>query len=343
MPAANRSPSLSRSSNLSCWKPGIDTWKTAIAIVRFTLVSMQASGAWTMTYAACSPSCGYSTRAFLPEVAVAVLGSQPLFDSYEFRGTLMDIGAPIDLAEEAPNQYTPIYNKMNTDWDFGENTAIYAQLDTLWQRGLLERNVYTIGDQREASRALLYRLLPTIRSYLKTTFAPEGAESQPLLARLGEAYAVLIRELAAEISSNPLKVTIVEQSLEDLERGLTYATGKAKLDYLSDLSGILGRFGYRQKSLDLASEARKLAEILEPAPQNPRRPRSVPEEVENQLQAMETDALALFDAGQPEKALTVLQQVLSLSRKYDQRSNEAKTLSTISGTPIRRLDSHKKL
>ena len=266
---------------------------------------------------------------FLPELVAAVLGSHQLFDNYEFQGILMDIGAPYDLAGDTPSEDTPIYNKMNTDWPFGENAAIYSKLDTLWQRGLLVREVYVTGDRGAPSQVLLYRLLPTIRSYLETISSDQTSGNESLLARFGEAYAVLADTLASDMRSSPAKVHIAEKTLEDLERGLTYATGRPRSNYLLGLSTILERFGDKQKSIDLAQEARKLLEILEKAPEVSQRPRDKERSVDDKLSAMTAVALGYFDSGQLDKALDLLQQVLSVSREYDKRHSEAGALANM--------------
>jgi len=40
-------------------------------------------------------------------------------------GIIMDIGAPLDPYSGPNREYTPIFNKMNTDMPFGDDLSLY--------------------------------------------------------------------------------------------------------------------------------------------------------------------------------------------------------------------------
>jgi tetratricopeptide (TPR) repeat protein len=201
------------------------------------------------------------------------------------------------LAQTAAAIFDP-----NADNAGKERSPVYDQLFTLWQRGLLTNEMFTVPDRTFA----LYQLLPTMRPYIEQ-YLDQVYEREELQAKFGEAYSQLARSLHREMDRIAAASIVALEAREDLERGVEFITGVAQADYLLHLGEIMRRLGNTRLSMELSERALEIAQghdrVLE-------------------IPALNNLANIYRFIGQPRRALALFSEALSIEREVGTRVNE---------------------
>nr|WP_268887444.1 tetratricopeptide repeat protein [Ktedonobacter robiniae] len=189
------------------------------------------------------------------------------------------------------------------------SSAIYTQLSILWQRGLLACITITARDDTQD----LYYLLPTTRLYIQTYMQSTSLQEE-ILHRYGEAYELFTYTAYEEMDQSASIVAIIQQTEKDLEQGIQYADVSRQMSYKAYWAAILSRLGKALKAQGI------LEEVLE--------------QVQGSDQLLELDVLSILGRvyntiGQPQQALALYQQALTIKRKIGNRTGEASTLANM--------------
>jgi ATP-dependent Zn protease/tetratricopeptide (TPR) repeat protein len=267
---------------------------------------------------------------FLPEVVAGIMSDENLHNQYEFIGTLMDIGTPVEVMGGLSAEDMPITNKMNTDWILFNQGTVFDQLDLLWKRGLLVREVQMTEEPDGQSKVLLYRVLPTIQAYLEARAGEQNPYQEPFLTQLGAAYCELAGVLSNDIFRSPTKVVLAQKMLPDLMGALVFTQGQSRVSYLVSLGPILQRFGERELLEKVTNEARQLIESQGPViVKTDRHDREQRRRLEDQMAAITQTGLNELNTGQIDQAIKTWEELLSLSRASGDLTHESNTLSNI--------------
>src|SRR6266487_2752773 len=230
-----------------------------------------------------------------------------------------------------------------------DHPLIYAQLNMLWQRGLLSREMAPINDQS----VLFYRLQSTVRSYIER-YLEQYYAREILLTRFKAEYRRLVDFLTRELDQSAVAVYIAQQTREDLEWGRESVASTEQASYLLDLGGVIQQLGDTRRALELfervleyvqgqdsGMEARALGHIavIYQSTGQPRQALALHEQVLSVTRKMGDSALeaaalnnmglVYLAMGQPQQALTLLEQALAIVRKMNNRESEAKTVNGI--------------
>jgi tetratricopeptide (TPR) repeat protein len=210
------------------------------------------------------------------------------------------------LSETAATIFDPEHE------DTEENPSpVHNHIYTLWQRGLLTRQIADVHD----GALELYYLLPTTRPYVER-YLEQVYERDSLLERFGAAYADLANFLFDELDRSAVAVAIAWQALEDLGRGVNDVAYIDQGYYLLHCGWILHRLGNPWDGLRLLEHSLEIAQgqdqLLE-------------------LQALNNIALVHDDTGKPQEALKFYEQILPIWREVGDRAGEAATLNNVAG------------
>jgi len=204
-------------------------------------------------------------------------------------------------------QATPEEGKEPED----QRSPIYDRLHTLWRRGLVLRETFTV---REGMLSF-YSLPPTMRPYVEQ-FLARTDERETLLARFGTAYTGLVVYLRRELDLGGVAAAMALLLRADLERGASCVTGVEQGYYWLRWGWILQRLGYRKSGLELTEQALQVGQ-----------------EQDQKLKshALNNMAAVYQQTGQPQQALKLYEQALPLMRKVGDRAGEAATLNGLAG------------
>jgi tetratricopeptide (TPR) repeat protein len=206
----------------------------------------------------------------------------------------------------------------------GERSPIYDRLRALWQRSLLTLETAMLRERT----IQLYRVLPTMRSYIET-YQERVDISEQLLAKFGSAYAQVVSYLYQELNHGSVPAFIAFQSYEDLERGMSYVKGVELGYYLLYWGWILQRLIDTRRGLKLIERALKIGQG---------------QDRQLELQALNKMAAVYHATGQSQRALELHEQALSIAREVGDREGEAITFNYMAlvyratGQPQRALE-----
>jgi tetratricopeptide (TPR) repeat protein len=185
-------------------------------------------------------------------------------------------------------------------------SLIPHQLWQLWQRGLLERQIYsTAGAPLE-----LYHLSPPLRLYT----AQIAAIPPETLQRFTQVYANLVRWIWSEIDKDPSAALLIRLISPDLEHGLEYSQDGTRAWYNLHLGQVEYRLGNPWKGKPRLEQALEWARGHD--------------------QALVSQALnglgAIYKStGQAQDALKYYREALQIDKGLDNRAEEANVLAHI--------------
>lgn len=191
-------------------------------------------------------------------------------------------------------------------------SRVEDQLDALWQRGLLTRDVLSADD----GEALLYRVPPVLRPFLEHDEAQES-DRAALLARYGNAYAHLVHRIVTEMKRSQKMVTLALLCRDDLERGQNYVADGERGYYVWRWGWVLHRLGDRIRGLALMEQ---VIEMVQGSDQT------------LMIEAMNNQALVYQATGQLRQALRLLEQTLLLFHSMGDHAGEAEAYNNLGST-----------
>lgn len=188
-------------------------------------------------------------------------------------------------------------------------SRIRDDLHTLWLRGLLEHRTMTVRD----GSLTFYYLLPTTRPYVEQLLE-QAYERESLLARFGIAYFRLTSWLYQNMNSSTIAIAAAQEAREDLDRGVEYITGLEQGYYLLRWGSIVYRLGDPRSGLKFCERALEIAQGKDKSLES---------------RALHDMAAGYWAIGQPQKALELYQQALSIMQEIDNREGEAAILNNM--------------
>ena len=194
------------------------------------------------------------------------------------------------------------------EYEGDEDSPSVAQmrLADLFDRSLLAMEV--LGFRK--GRYRLYRLLPTLRPYVRQM--PQSIDEDILYTRFGVEMAEQVNTIYSRLDEGGVFVYLAQQGEEDFRRGLGYVSGEVEARYYLHWGRIQHRLGDWDTGLSLTEKALELSEE-----KHPRLSRI----------AMNNMAIIYSDIGQHKIALNLFQQVLVIQRQSGDRDGEAITLT----------------
>lgn len=134
-------------------------------------------------------------------------------------------------------------------------SQVRSYLHILWQRGLLTYKA-AITDE---GLLQFYRLPSATRTYVEH-YLEQIYKPDEVMARFGLAYFQLANFLNHELDRSGNASIVVQQTREDLERGVEYVRGIQQGHYLYCLARIVHRLGYSRFALMLLERALEIAQ-----------------------------------------------------------------------------------
>jgi tetratricopeptide (TPR) repeat protein len=187
-----------------------------------------------------------------------------------------------------------------------EDSPVYDQLYTLWRRGLLSRETFTVRD----GSLEFYQLLPMMRPYVEQHLE-QAYERKTLLKRFGTVYSQLANMLYHTLDSSPKAIVIARLAHKDLEQGVTNVLGLEQAYYLLYWARILQRLGRPRSGLELLEQALEIAQG---------------QDWHLKLQVLNNMAVLYREIGQRQEALILHEQALPIIRELGDRRGEIATL-----------------
>jgi predicted ATPase len=193
----------------------------------------------------------------------------------------------------------------------GEHSPVLDDLNTLWGRSLLEREMRTFRE----GRMLLYRLLPVVRVYIRQ-YLEQAQPEDSLLERHARAYGALMRLAYRELDRRGDVVYLAQQSWGDFEQATKHQADEDAGWYWLRWGWVAGRLGDRKTGMSYLEKALERAQDSDQ---------------ELELKALNNLAMVYRATGQPGKALELYEQALPIRREVGDRAGEAATLNNLAG------------
>jgi tetratricopeptide (TPR) repeat protein len=190
-----------------------------------------------------------------------------------------------------------------------QQDQIAERLHTLFQHGLLARDVETLSD----GKLLLYRGLPTIRLFAKH-YLEQAQSVENLQAQMSKVYAVLLQNIHSQRDSYDWAAFLALRCREDLETCSGWVGRDEQGWYANRLGFVLQRIGDWQAGLRWLEQALELGQGTDQ---------------DLELDILNNMALVYSDTGQPGKALELFEQALLILRAVGDRAREANTLNNM--------------
>lgn len=234
-----------------------------------------------------------STR-YLKEDERALLSGLWIFQSLFLPETAADVFAPPDLPEaEAKTQ----------------REQIFENLYTLFRRGLLLREVETLS----VGNIVLYRNLPTIRLFAHH-YLEHTQPSKTLQDQLGRVYASLLQNIFKQIGRSDWAYFLVLHCREDLEACMNWVESAKQGWYANRLGWVLQRVGDRQAGFRWLEMGLTIAQGTD---------RELEHDILNKM------GMVYRATGEPDKALELYEQALSITREVGDRADEGIILNNM--------------
>jgi len=191
-------------------------------------------------------------------------------------------------------------------------SAARDRLYTLWQRGLLTREITLT----QSGKLEFYYLLPAIRLYIEHNLE-QTYEHEMLLERFGKVYARLVNVLHHDLDRSSAASEVIRRIGNDLERGVTYTTLAEQAAYRLRWGWILHRIGNPWRGLSWLEQAL--------------------EDGQGQGENLEAHILPLIaqvykEKGEPQRASKLYEQALAMSRQQGDKASEATALHGLATT-----------